>query len=246
MKAQIRLTARRMALAVLLTASCSASAFYNPHIGRWVNRDPIDTDGGLNIYAFVENSGPNRIDPIGLQGCGYRCGPTYPGPYPDSLPWYPSPGYVLPERPRASVFSICQRDIIETDKKDRCANNCGGQHQYVEYKHPAPEVGPQWIEGYGFAGRTAPELKFQPNRCFACRRVPRLLQFGSGKGKNGFDATDDEVWDCIKNTPPSEEYDWMTYNCTHWATEATRRCGLDCSTKSTPGPHFYPPWTTTE
>jgi RHS repeat-associated protein len=29
--------------------------FYNPDIGRWVNRDPIGERGGLNVYGFVGN-----------------------------------------------------------------------------------------------------------------------------------------------------------------------------------------------
>jgi RHS repeat-associated protein len=34
--------------------------------GRWPNRDPINEAGGLNLYAFVGNRVPNRIDPLGL------------------------------------------------------------------------------------------------------------------------------------------------------------------------------------
>jgi uncharacterized protein RhaS with RHS repeats len=44
----------------------SASAFYDPHIGRWLSRDPIEEDGGINLYAFVENDSPNAIDLLGL------------------------------------------------------------------------------------------------------------------------------------------------------------------------------------
>jgi len=40
--------------------------YYNPSTGRWINRDPIEEDGGLNLYGFVGNSPLNYIDPLGL------------------------------------------------------------------------------------------------------------------------------------------------------------------------------------
>jgi RHS repeat-associated protein len=36
--------------------------FYDPIMHRWLNRDPIEEDGGLNLYAFCGNNGVNRID----------------------------------------------------------------------------------------------------------------------------------------------------------------------------------------
>ncbi len=41
--------------------------FYNPNIGRWVNRDPIEESGGLHIYRFVENRPIDGVDPVGLR-----------------------------------------------------------------------------------------------------------------------------------------------------------------------------------
>ena len=40
--------------------------YYNPTIGRWISRDPIGEDGGLNLYGFVGNDPISSIDPIGL------------------------------------------------------------------------------------------------------------------------------------------------------------------------------------
>ena len=40
--------------------------YYNPETGRWLNRDPIAEQGGLNVYGFVENDSISNIDLFGL------------------------------------------------------------------------------------------------------------------------------------------------------------------------------------
>ena len=36
--------------------------FYHPVLMRWLNLDPIEEDGGLNLYAFCRNNGINFVD----------------------------------------------------------------------------------------------------------------------------------------------------------------------------------------
>ena len=43
----------------------SSSAYYNPEQGRWLSRDPIEEDGGKNLYTFVENAPVNKVDFLG-------------------------------------------------------------------------------------------------------------------------------------------------------------------------------------
>ena len=38
----------------------------NPTDGRWINRDPIDKQGGANLYAFSGNAVINKLDLLGL------------------------------------------------------------------------------------------------------------------------------------------------------------------------------------
>ena len=39
---------------------------YDPSIGRWLNKDPIRFEGGLNFYSYVGNDPVNFVDPYGL------------------------------------------------------------------------------------------------------------------------------------------------------------------------------------
>lgn len=43
---------------------------YDPEVGRWLNRDPLQEIGGLNLYAFVKNNGINTLDYLGLKDYG--------------------------------------------------------------------------------------------------------------------------------------------------------------------------------
>ena len=40
--------------------------YYDSGTGRWLTRDPIGYDGGINLYGYVGNTGVNGIDPSGL------------------------------------------------------------------------------------------------------------------------------------------------------------------------------------
>lgn len=40
--------------------------FYDPSLGRFLNRDPIGFAGSINLYEYASNSPSTRIDPTGL------------------------------------------------------------------------------------------------------------------------------------------------------------------------------------
>ena len=50
--------------------------YYSPSLGRWLSRDPIEEQGGLNLYGFVNNDPVNMWDRLGL--AAYRVGDDDP------------------------------------------------------------------------------------------------------------------------------------------------------------------------
>ena len=43
---------------------------YDPPTGKWTSRDPIEEQGGLNLYGFVDNESVNFIDDLGNKKIG--------------------------------------------------------------------------------------------------------------------------------------------------------------------------------
>ena len=62
---------RLLTLVLLLVLACAqtGSCFYNPQPGRWINRDPIQENGGIAIFGFAHNNAINYWDKFGLQCC---------------------------------------------------------------------------------------------------------------------------------------------------------------------------------
>jgi RHS repeat-associated protein len=50
--------------------------YYDPSRGRFLTRDPISYEGGINVYAYSRNNPANLIDPDGLDVLVIEQGPT--------------------------------------------------------------------------------------------------------------------------------------------------------------------------
>ena len=60
--------------------------WYDPATGRWPSRDPIEEDGGINLYEFIDSSPLNFVDAFGLHAILARgTSPLNVGPYDVSL-----------------------------------------------------------------------------------------------------------------------------------------------------------------
>ncbi|MCK6466300.1 MAG: RHS repeat-associated core domain-containing protein, partial [Phycisphaerae bacterium] len=61
--------------------------WYDPAIGRFLQRDPIGIQGGLNAYAYVDSRPTIDVDPLGLYGLDDLIIDITGGPSYD--PWWP-------------------------------------------------------------------------------------------------------------------------------------------------------------
>ena len=86
-----------LAILVLAFAASIANAYYDPHVGRWASRDPIEEKGGGNLYGFVYNNpvvwfdrhGREPMLPPGWHGPNQPYDPTsnpFTGPPPKITP----------------------------------------------------------------------------------------------------------------------------------------------------------------
>lgn len=66
MKPLLHYSIRLAFLCLLLMAARPVQAFYDSNLGRWLNRDPIEEEGGVNNYGFVFNDPVKLVDPFGL------------------------------------------------------------------------------------------------------------------------------------------------------------------------------------
>jgi len=51
--------------------------YYDPLTGRWPSRDPIEEEGGMNLYGFVGNDGVKNLDYLGMWTEVYRTGESW-------------------------------------------------------------------------------------------------------------------------------------------------------------------------
>ncbi len=56
--------------------------YFDTTTGRWLSRDPIEEQGGLNLYGFVGNDGVNGVDLLGMKNPGKTHKPDCPSPKP--------------------------------------------------------------------------------------------------------------------------------------------------------------------
>ena len=89
-----------IAVASLFVLAETAQAHYDPNIGRWISRDPIGEDGGLNVYGMLENDSVNDADFLGLAPASSNAQPSPNEPKPRDCAsivraghgWHTSPG----------------------------------------------------------------------------------------------------------------------------------------------------------
>lgn len=93
-----------ISLLALVVTEAHAMRWHSSNTGRWLSRDPIEEQGGVNLYGFVGNGPVNAVDAFGLYT---KSGTTFSVPECEILivyghqspvdPWkfsFPPPGQV--------------------------------------------------------------------------------------------------------------------------------------------------------
>jgi len=99
--------------------------YYDPIAGRWLSRDPIGYDGGINLYAYASNNPSENRDPSG-------CAPTPQGPSAEPLSFLPCKRLSCDELERRGYkyrsLEAAKNSINEpvTHRKTEPAKNCPG------------------------------------------------------------------------------------------------------------------------
>lgn len=75
--------------------------YYSPHVGRWLSKDPVEEQSGLNIYAFLGNDPINSADLLGEKPL-----PPQPGLPKPSKPGAKSPAPPPPPPQKPSEIPI--------------------------------------------------------------------------------------------------------------------------------------------
>ena len=96
--------------------------FYSPALMRWLNRDPIEESGGLNLYGFCGNNPLSKID---SNGCG-----TWAFGIPS--PWGNAPDFTV---------------SYELDKKERKCCKGVKVMRYVRKFITGGQIGPYFMDG---------------------------------------------------------------------------------------------------
>jgi RHS repeat-associated protein len=79
--------------------SLTGTRAYSAQFGRFVNRDPIDENGGVNLFAYTSNMPTESIDPSGTSpapwGNGKRCGDDPKKQWGYTPPYFPPDSFDL-------------------------------------------------------------------------------------------------------------------------------------------------------
>jgi len=92
--------------------------YYDPASGRWVSRDLIGERGGVNVYGYVFNIAPSRVDAFGFSDWVIPPPPDHRGP------WHPHPR--APYGPQPEPTPTCPTPYLPPDRDVLRGTDCVG------------------------------------------------------------------------------------------------------------------------
>jgi len=182
--------------------------FYSPELMRWLNRDPIGEEGGLNEYGFVGNDPVNKWDYLGLCPEGFywswsanMCLPKPPPPLP----------VLIPEDGFAVIANEIDPDMLEA----KVLNLLGVYHVDITYNGTVVYVG-----AGGGPNRWRPDNKFVSTVYPLSVRSSGTLRYGKA-GLKCKCATESDILECLR--AKQRHRGW---NCQGDVQEAVDNCCL--------------------
>lgn len=111
---------------------------YDALLGRWPSRDPIEEDGGINLYGFIDNNPIGSFDYLGLHSesrCRTKCRAELPKGMSREECFQKCKADPDHNYNDKTSIKICQRDMLneEGDCVIGIANCLGGEHTYIEW-----------------------------------------------------------------------------------------------------------------
>jgi RHS repeat-associated protein len=157
---------------------------YSPTTGRWLCRDLINENGGLNLYGFVRNDPVRRFDALG-QADGSTVGWPYPSPKPGEPPPSYPPSMPFPTPP-SKMFkkldcSCCGKDEVDaglTELKRRF----GLAQTYLDKSLKPGDMDPNGVTSCAGSNERVLQFMEPTPRCWICFM--------------------DRRWDADRNNPP--------------------------------------------
>jgi RHS repeat-associated protein len=174
--------------------------FYEPNLQRWLNRDPIQQLGGINLYRAIQNNPLSWIDPLGLD--------IYPADFVGPIP---------PESSRSPFLSVGpppgEAWNTGTDSRGPYAQNITTGVKY----YPHPEDAGHWPHYDDSNGGRYPEKCKKP---WPTQKQP---PFGDQSAKNPW--PQQQPPEEQPSTPPTIR--WYNPATGETTTEEMGRDGMD-------------------
>ena len=152
-----------------------ANAFFDPGAQRWLNRDPIEERGGVNLFEFVNNKPISLLDLFGLEGFTLTFPPTPPSG--QQFPSYiPTPYITPPGNPFPTGPSGGNR---------QAPGNLGGNNQ-GNFPNVDPCPGPHPCYPYGAVQNQKVIITANPlGGLMQCIKYQKCDVFSTGTGTGG-------------------------------------------------------------
>jgi uncharacterized protein RhaS with RHS repeats len=163
---------------------------YDPQTGRWLSKDPIEEEGGFNLYAYVGGDPINWIDPLGLADVtvNYTVGGENRSLYMFNM-WGNDVADAIKSLPDNSISNITffghgnMNSIDVRDNEDALARTERGGNVYLGENNFADLISP----------KLAPDASIYLDGCNTARwdmsiasDISRLLPNATVRGYRGF------------------------------------------------------------